>query len=291
MLNAISLMLLTGLLWAGVGVLFGAAPSEKDRLYAFFSLNGLLFLAFVWLSQPPAAAPAREVLRLSALIVPSACMEVAAFFFLKLAMDRGSQGIAWSVAQSSMVVSFLCSVAFLRNPSSPAQWAGLALVLVGLALFGRNKSSGAGVNDAAYIRFVLAAFALIGVGQFLRLIPGYAGFSKETLTWRLPLQTFAGPVFWTTVCLAKGIWRPRAVWKAALPYAVVVALGQMFFYRATDAADAIRLTAIVMPVTIGTCILLFALWCRFFRGERLSRGGWAAVALDIAGIALLSCRA
>ena len=62
MLNAISLMLLTGLLWAGVGVLFGAAPSEKDRLYAFFSLNGLLFLAFVWLSQPPAAAPAREVL-------------------------------------------------------------------------------------------------------------------------------------------------------------------------------------------------------------------------------------
>jgi drug/metabolite transporter (DMT)-like permease len=45
-----------------------------------------------------------------------------------------------------------------------------------------------------------------------------------------------------------------------------------------------------MPISIGTCILFFTLYCCFFRHERLSRGGWAAVALDIAGIALLSCR-
>ena len=287
--SAIALMLLTGLLWTAVGVLFGAAPSEKDRLYAFFSLNGILFAAFVWIAQAPAAAPPGEVLRLSALIVPSACAEVAAFLFLKRAMDRGSQGIAWSVAQSSMVVSFLGSVAFLRNPASPAQWAGLALVLAGLALFGRDRPSGAGVNDARYARFVAAAFVLIGAGQFLRLVPGYAGFSEETLTWRLPLQAPVGMAFWTAVCLARGIWRPRAVWRASVPYAVVAVLGQTCFYLATDAADALRITSIVMPVTIGTCILLFALWCRLFRGERLSRGGWAAVALDIAGIALLSC--
>ena len=39
----------------------------------------------------------------------------------------------------------------------------------------------------------------------------------------------------------------------------------------------------------GNCILLFTLYCRIFRGERLSPGGWMAVALDIIGIALLSC--
>ena len=32
MSSAILLMLLTGALWALVGVLFGAAPAEKDRL-------------------------------------------------------------------------------------------------------------------------------------------------------------------------------------------------------------------------------------------------------------------
>ena len=289
MAEAILLLLLTGALWALVGVLFAAAPSETDRLWSFFSSTGLLFAAFVWLTQAPPAAPAGEVLRLSAAIVPSASMEVAAFFFLKRAMDRGSQGLAWSVSQSSMVVSFLCSIVFLRSPASPAQWAGLGLVLAGLALFGRNKPAApSGANDARYARLVLAAFVLIGAAQFLRLLPGSMSLSKEALAWRLPLQAPVGAVFWTGLCLAKGAWRPRAVWKASVPYAVVCVLGQTCFYLAVDAADAVRITSVVMPVSIGTCILLFALWCRFFRGERFSRGGWTAVAFDVAGIALLS---
>lgn len=97
-------------------------------------------------------------------------------------------------------------------------------------------------------------------------------------------------VIWTFVCLAKGVWKPQKVWKQSLPYAIVVALGQICFYLATDAADKLLLTSIVMPVAIGRCILFFTLYCRFFRHERLSRGGWAAVAMDIIGIALLSWR-
>ena len=288
---AIALMLLTGAVWALVGVLFGTAPSERVRLRTFFALNGVFFNAFVFSAQAPAAAPAGEVLRLAALIVPSACAEVVAFLLLKLAMDRGSQGVAWSVAQSAMVFPFLGSVVFLRDPSSPAQWAGLALVLAGLARFGRGKpSGGAAGRGAGWWRLVLAAFVLVGISQFLRLVPGRAGFSPETLTWRLPLQAPPGMLFWLAVCIAKKDWKPGEVWKSSLPYSVVVVLGQICFYRAADAADALRATALVMPVSVGTCILLFALWCRFFRGERLSPGGWTAVGLDIAGIALLSCR-
>lgn len=97
-------------------------------------------------------------------------------------------------------------------------------------------------------------------------------------------------IVWTAVCLTKRAWKPGKVWENSLPYAIVVALGQICFYLATDAADRILLTSIVMPVSIGTCILFFTLYCRFFRHERLSRGGWAAVGLNIAGIALLSSR-
>lgn len=285
-------MLLTGLLWGAVGVLFGAAPSDKDRLYAFFSLNGIFFSAFVWLTQTPsAAAPAREILRLAAMIVPSAAMEVFAFLLLKYAMNRGSQGIAWCIAQSAMVITFLCAIVFLHNPSSATQWTGMALALASLALFARDKPTKAGgANDTAYFLCAFGSFALIGFGSFLRQVPGYANFSPETLTWRLPLQSPVGMTFWTTVCLAKGIWKPGRVWKQSLPYAAVVTLGQISFFAATDAADALRITAVVMPVATGTCILLFALWCRFFRGERLSRGGWLAIALGIAGIALLSLK-
>ena len=291
MLNAVSLMLLTGVLWTLVGVLFGAAPSEQDKLLSFFALNGVFYVAFVYMTRMPSAAPVNEVLRLSVLILPSAMMELVAFWLLKLAMDRGSQGVAWCIAQSAMVVSFICSIIFLRNPSSAPQWIGMVLMLASLVLFGRDKQSAGKVgNDSAFFRLVFISFALIGVAQFLRLIPGYAGFSPETMTWRLPLQAPVGMITWTVVCLAKGVWKPGKVWKHSLPYAIVVALGQICFYLATDAADKLLLTSIVMPVSIGTCILFFTLYCRFFRHERLSRGGWAAVAMDILGIALLSWR-
>ena len=272
MTQAILLMLLTGLVWTAVGVLFGAAPSERDRLYSFFAIGNLMFCVFSLATQPPSAATVPEVLRMSALIVPSALMEVIAFLLLKRAMERGSQGVAWCVAQSAMVIPFLCLVAFMRNPASAAQWAGLASVLAGLALLGREKPDGeADAKDAAYILLALAAFALLGLGQFLRLVPGYAGFS---------------PV---VVCSAKRLWNIGAACRSAVPYGIVVALGEICFYLATDAADKLLLTSIVMPVSIGTCILLFTLYCRIFRRERLSPGGWIAVALDIIGIALLSC--
>ena len=290
MTTAILLMLLTGLVWTAVGVLFGAAPAEKDRLYSFFAIGNLFFFVFALATQPPSAAPVPEVLRLSTLIVPSALMEVIAFLFLKRAMERGSQGVAWCVAQSAMVIPFICLVAFMRNPASAAQWAGLASVLVGLALLGREKPrGGADAEGATYILLSLAAFALLGFGQFLRLIPGYAGFPPETMSWRLPLHSLAAALYWVVVCSAKRLWSIRTVWRSAVPYGIVVALGETCFYFAADAADRLLLTSIVMPVSIGTCILLFTLHCRIFRKERLSPGGWIAVGLDIVGIALLSC--
>ena len=289
--DAVLLMLSTGAAWTVVGILFGAAPPDRDRLRTFFALNALIFAAFVWTARAPEASPAGEVFRLAALMVPSAAAEVAAFLLLKRAMDLGPQGIAWSVAQSAMAVPFVCSVVFLRDPATAAQWTGLALLLASLVLFARDKpASGAAGDGARYLRLVFASFLLVGAGGFLRLVPGRAGFSEAALTWRLPLMAPVGAVFWTAVCVAGRNWAPGRVWKISLAYAAAVAFGQVCFFAAADAADALRITSVVMPVATGTCILLFALWCRFVRRERLSRAGWAAVALDLAGIALLSWR-
>jgi drug/metabolite transporter (DMT)-like permease len=155
MLNAILLMLLTGVVWSAVGVLFGRAPAEKDRLCTFFALNSVISTSFVYLTQCPLAAPPAEVLRLAGLILPSALLEVVAFLLLKLAMARGSQGIAWCIAQSAMVLAFLGSILFLKNPSSPWQWTGMALMLVSLIIFGRDKRSDSkGVKDATFFSLV-----------------------------------------------------------------------------------------------------------------------------------------
>ena len=48
MTDAILLMLATGVLWALVGVVFGSAPSDRDRMFSFFALYQTLFAAFVF---------------------------------------------------------------------------------------------------------------------------------------------------------------------------------------------------------------------------------------------------
>lgn len=289
MLSAILLMLLTGLIWALVGVFFGMAPADKDKVSTFFALNGIGFAVFSYVSRFPEAAPLAEVLKLAALIVPSAIGEVIAFLLLKKAMARGSQGIAWSVVQSSMVLSFLGAVFILKNHASYEQWGGMVLVLVSLVLFGKAKTNSGEVrNDAVYYRYVLIAFLLVGISQFLRIVPGSLGLSDAALSWRLPLQCPWGMIFWCLVCLKQKNFCPKAVWKFSVPYSIIVTLGQICFYLATDAADKAKLTSVVVPVAIGTCIVLFSLYCAVVRKEKMAGYVWLATFMTVAGIALLA---
>ena len=114
---------------------------DETQLGIFLTLNGIIYASFTYLTRTPVAAPPAEVLRLAGLMMPSAALEVWGFFLLKRAMDRGNQGIAWSIAQSAMVIAFLGSILFLRNPSSYPQWTGMALMLASLALFGKERDA------------------------------------------------------------------------------------------------------------------------------------------------------
>ena len=159
-------------------------------------------------------------------------------------------------------------------------------------LFGITKHStgGSRQSDRTFFRYVLAAFVLVGASQFLRVIPGSAGFSAETLSWRLLLQAPCSLLFWFGVCCKHRSFQPRAVWKQSLLYGIVSALGQTAFYISTDAADRIKLTSIIYPISLGTCIAFFSLYCFFVRKEQVSKLSWVATVATIGGIALMAVR-
>ncbi len=62
MLATILLLLLTGLTWTAVGILFAKAPADRERIYTFFALNGAFFTFLVWLTRFPEFAPLHEIL-------------------------------------------------------------------------------------------------------------------------------------------------------------------------------------------------------------------------------------
>ena len=293
MQQALTLMLTTGVLWTLVGIVFGCAPDDRARLRSFFALNGMIYVLFIWLFSFPKAAEPAEVLRLSIFMLPAVIVEMVGFLLLKYAMTRGSQGLAWSIAQSAMIFPFLGAIAFLNNHAGVLKYTGAMVFLAGLALVGVSKQRKK--NDEAetgggkgYLLFAFGAFLLIGLGQFLRIIPGNIGFSEAVLSWRLPVSAPCGMIFWTCYSLATHSFVPGKVWKIALFYGIIVALGQICFFYAVDAADPLGITSIVYPVAVGTSILLFSIYCAVFRKEKFSLRGWFGVVLITSGIALLS---
>jgi len=286
-------MLVTGVLWTAVGIVFGRAPDERGQLGSFFALNGMFYVLFIWILHFPQAADPAEVLRLSIFMLPAAIAELIGFLLLKYAMARGSQGIAWSIVQSSMVLPFLGAIVFLNNHAGYVKFLGALILLGGLALLGlRNEQQKGGEAETGdgkgYLPLAFSAFLLIGFGQFLRITPGNIGFSEAALSWRLPVTAPCGMIFWMCYSLSKHSFFPGKVWKLALFYGMITSLGQICFFCAVDAADPRGITSIVYPVAVGTSILLFAAYCVLFRKEKFSKAGWLGVASIASGIALLS---
>lgn len=295
MQQTLILMLTTGVLWTLVGIVFGRAPDDRAGLRSFFALNGMVYVLFIWLFRFPQPAEPLEVLHLSIFMLPATIVEMVGFLLLKYAMARGSQGLAWSIAQSAMIFPFLGAIAFLNNHAGALKYAGVAVLLTGLILVGKSKQrkrdDEAETNGRkGYLSFAFGAFLLIGLGQFLRIIPGNIGFSEAVLSWRLPLTAPCGMIFWTCYSLSTHTFVPGKVWKIALSYGIIVALGQICFFYAVDAADLLGITSIVYPVAVGTSILLFSVYCVTFRKEKFSLCGWFGVVLITFGIALLSVR-
>lgn len=284
-------MLLTGFVWCLVGILFGRAPSVRSELYSFFAISSLCYFVFIWGFSPPQATPAREVLWLMVLLLPSSLAEIWGFLWLKRAMDTGNQGISWCIAQSAMIIPFLGAVLLLGKSSDAIQWIGLAVLLAGLATLRKNNSAktDSPKSGRSSLCFAFGALLLIGVSQFLRLIPGNIGFSAASLSWRLPVLATASMLFWLIYTLCNHCFILRKVWKISVCYGLIITIGQCCFFWSVDAADRVVVTQITYPVAVGSSIVLFCIFCTCFRKERLAIPAICGLALVIAGIAMLSC--
>lgn len=288
--QAIFYMLITGVLWTLVGIIYGKAPDKQGDLYSFLALNGFCYTLFIWSVHFPQKAPPPEVLHLALYMIPATVIEMTGFLLLKYAMTRGSQGIAWSIAQSSMVIPFLGAILFLGNHAGAVKYTGAAVLLSGLILVGLKKKGKEQPKSGqkGFLLYAFSAFLLVGIAQFMRIIPGNAGFSEAALSWRLPVSAPCGMIIWGYLAIARHGFVPGKVWKLAVPYAIVTALGQIFFFLAVDASDPLGITAIVYPVAVGCSIFLFSSYCVWWRREELPMVGRAGIILIVLGIVLLS---
>ncbi|MBR6471649.1 MAG: hypothetical protein IKS83_07615 [Victivallales bacterium] len=278
--------LATGVVWTLVGILYSQASQRDDGSFVpFMASYSLVFAVTAWTVGCPVAAPAREVALTGGCALSAAFFGQFGFLALYLAMQRGGHGVAWSLAQSAMVIPFLGGVIFFGNRPGVWPYIGLAAMLGAIALIGAGSAGTDRAKSRFYLLLALGAMLLNGVSQTLTLIPGHLGLSLEALTWRVPLYSLAGLAWWVVLLMRRE--RYRFSWLGAV-YGIVVAGGQFLLYRASDSLERQNASGLAYPVAVGTCILLMRLYSRVARRECLTRLEAIGLTLLLFGIALMN---
>lgn len=280
------LCLATGVVWTLVGILYSRA-SQRDggSFVPFMASYSLVFAITAWTAGCPVAAPAREVILTGGCALSAALFGQFGFLALYLAMRRGGHGVAWSLAQSSLLIPFLGGVIFFGNRPGVWSYIGLTAMLGAIALIGASSRNTDRTKSRFYLLLALGAMLLNGVSQTLTLIPGHLGLSLEALTWRVPLYSLAGLLWWVVLLVRREKY--RFSWLGVV-YGIVVAGGQFLLYLAADGLEHWNAAGLAYPIAVGTCIFLMRIYSRIVRAERFTRLEAIGLALLLFGLVLMN---
>ena len=303
-MTAITLSLMTGFVWNLVGIIFGGADRKPQRLFCFFFEYSVVFIVFAAISDTilgnlefaVSTNGLKELRLLAVLVLPIGCLSMLNFYSLKRAMETGSQSVAWGIAQFSCVVPLVASIIFLGVSPSSRNIIGIILMIFSLAFFSwsmakKVSAENKGKINFTFFRFALLSFCGTGIGQTLYMLPGNPIFnlSAEILKLRVLLLALPGLLWIVPVFLSYANAEDfRAVWKRALLYGLVVAIGQILFFRAIDAMNEIGKIGFAAPLAIGSCVLLFFLYRIVSKKEKATPLVYCGMFIGIIGILLMA---
>lgn len=214
------------------------------------------------------------------------------FFMLEnmsKAMQRGPNGIIWSIIQSAMVFPFIVGILFFGVEINIFRILGIIALLASLVFFGlakNNVSTGKSWKFLAFLCLAICAFQ-----QNLMTIPSYyeevRKISSITLTTMTSIGSLSAAIvfaltqkreYWQK--LATGVKNVR-LWQYILVlqgFSLVFAY--TLFYPGMKVMGKAGLGGMCYPLLVGSCIVTFTLTSILFLKEKLQA---------IQAIALVTC--
>jgi drug/metabolite transporter (DMT)-like permease len=260
------LILLTGLLWSGIGVVLGVAVRRRYDVLSFITVafvmssicSWVLFLDWRLLLAGAVERPGALVLLLTA----AGAAGGMGMFFLQRSMVAGAA--AWTVGQSALVIPFLAGSLFLGEPLRISGVLGVAAIVLSMIAFSRgNRQSQSGSDMGTgqkWLRHALAAFLLLGAQQALSSVPSSWPGWTDSAGLRVPITLTAGVLPFLVISVRRGMSLDRAVWGIAAAYAVLVIAGQYLLFCAMDQLSLEGRLSLAFPLALGTSIVIFAMW-------------------------------
>jgi multidrug transporter EmrE-like cation transporter len=293
MLTGILLIIVAGILWGGVGVLFSRVIRAGVPAPAYYASAALFVLplaaAFhvrwsVLLHEPVPLAG-----RLAVVMGLGGMANLTGMLLMMAAMRRGHQGASWAIGQTAMVIPFLASVLVWGDQVSAVKFGGVASVAGAIVLLGLSRDRGRpGPLDVRWLATALLCLAVLGAAQTLFTVPSRWPGWTDAANLRIPLGALGGLVVGGIVCVARGIRPNRLALTYAACGALLTVISQNLFFDALDRLAASGLLFAAYPLAVGVCIVAFALYSRLALREHFGWGKAGGVALGLLGITLIS---
>ncbi|MBQ9788129.1 MAG: hypothetical protein IJW31_00820 [Lentisphaeria bacterium] len=261
-------MVLVGCSWTLCGYVMGKAPKKNINVSSLLLLGALIAFLFslscgiLTVSKLPSA---RGVLSCFAVLTLCGLANYFQLTLMSKAMQRGPNGIVWSITQAGFVWPFFMGIVFFGVHLSWAMMLGFASVIVSLILFGLTKNE---TGKGKWKLLVFSAFLVTGISQSLSNLPSYFSEMNQvssafrTAFWSLGLMIGAvvGNVknfgnFWGEL---KNSAKSFEVWK----YACILQLFELIcslllLYRGMDSLSRAGAGAIAYPLMVCSCLICF----------------------------------
>lgn len=296
MLTGMAMLAAVGLLWACNGVIMSVAERRGLLATELFcvstALSLIVGLAMVFRDGTRMDISLSVGCVLAALMALAGAASILGAVCTQKAMSGGHNGVVWVVSQAALVLPFLMGSLAFDERFTWNGVTGLGCVLLCLTLFGACRQSGGqtAVHAPNWLTLTLGAFLLNGVCQCLASLPSY---------WRLPglsaalRGTFlqAGAMLaMLTLLVARG---RRLGWSSlwlALALAIIASASQyLLLFQGLDRLAKSGAGAVGYPLAIGTCVMGFSIYSILVVREKTSSTQYAALALGLSGIILMSC--
>lgn len=222
---------------------------------------------------------------------------------MSYAMQRGPNGIIWSIIQSALIFPFLGGVLFFGVLLTPFRAGGILTLLAALVLFGMAKDQKAGtkVNEKkrGWRGAAFLCLAICAVQQNLMTAPSYFEEARAVTSIARSLATasgtFLGALVYNLLKMnAERLAQLRSNLGRWTLWRYIIAL-QFFglgfsytlFYPGMNVMADAGLGGICYPMMVGSCIVTFSLASVCLLKERMTLLQAIALTVCITGLVLI----
>ena len=308
MLIGVILLVLLGVAWTIEGCMYSITAEKKLNFTHVFLGCAFLNVVVGGVLLPFQAMPDfhdRTVVMLLTLIFVSGLATYTSAFLLTKSMESGPNGILWAIYQAAMLFPFSIGILAHGDAATVTRLVGIGALTIGILLLGvggdlkkQDKARTAAGSRWRWLLPGVASFFINGLAQYLMTISSRYPDALDQLTnvnrgTMLNLGIIAAGVVYSAFTgeLTRCSGRRENI-MAALMAILMAVLALVVYYcllfPGSDRLTAAGAGALVCPIPVGTCIVVFTIYSLVHLREKYTGMEWLGLLFSTAGVVVIS---